>query len=127
MKTKEQLIQLYLENRKSIEAIKEKQSDIIGQLRVLAPHKEGEIITWVETDRRRNIGSIWHPVYKELPDVTHAAVCVGVTPRFSTIDDSFSYGYSFCPIKKDGHLSVNHAYPPSDYTWTGEYFKNPTN
>lgn len=127
MKTKEELIQSYVDLEKKRRSINEEQSNVIKELRGLAEHKVGEIIKWTETGRRKRTGgSIWRPEYKPLPDRERKAVLTRIEPHISMLGDKpdFYLIYCFCPIKEDGGVSLNRVHPSEGYEWTGEIHKD---
>ena len=96
------------------------------ELSKLAPHKVGEIIKWQEVKRERVGGSLWKPIYKDLPPVEKTAVLSRVTANVMLFgENALYYKYEFRSIKKDGFLSQNNARPFSDYEWTGEMYNEP--
>ena len=125
MKTKEQLIQLYLDNVKVIKTLQERQKSIIEELVELCPHKVGEIVKWRETGRTKNVGNFLHPQFKKLPDKDCTAVLSRVKTYFGMFDDSedMEYHYEFKGITKSGRASLYNVHPRGDYEWTGEYLK----
>ena len=126
MKTKEELIQSYVDLQKQRKSIDEKQSDIINELCGLAEHKVGEIVKWTETGRtKRTGGSIWRPEYKHLPDKERKAVLTRIEPHIYMFGEpKFDFIYCFNPIKEDGGVSANRVRPSDGYEWTGEIHKD---
>lgn len=79
--TQEELIQKYKENEDAVKALQASQRDVLKQLEAFYPHKVGEIIRWTEKGRKKKVGgSIWHPVYEQLPDKEHLAVLTLIKP-----------------------------------------------
>lgn len=118
---------------RTIKAYREQQSEAAKRIKeakaelvLLAPHKVGEIVKWVEKGRQKRVGgTIWHPKYEQQPDKEVVAVLTKVEAEVSTIcDTGLYYHYEFKPIKKDGGVSLNNVCPPKDYEWTGEVHKD---
>lgn len=88
-----------------------------------APHQKGDVVKWVETDRRKNVGSTWRPQFEALPDKEHKAAVTRIIPSISELkgETTVSYKYEFSPIKKDGCIANTTTYPRSNYEWTGEH------
>lgn len=126
--TQEELIQKYKENEDAVKALKASQIDVLKQLKAFYPHKEGEIVKWTEKGRKKRVGgSIWHPVYEQLPDKEHLAVLTDIKPSIWLWQDKpdLTYHMEFNEIRKDGELSKNHCYVDKDnMQWTGEIFKD---
>lgn len=98
-----------------------------AELAKLAPHKEGEIVTWVEKGKTKNVGNHWNPIYKQLPDKNIEAVLTNVEANIDTSRQHtrLSYTYTFKPIKKDGSVSQNQIYSyGKDIVWTGRIHKD---
>lgn len=97
---------------------------VLADLSKCAPHQVGDVIRWVEANRRKRIGGdSWHPVYEKLPDKECKAVVTRVYPSVSSLHNSaisVSYRYDFSPIKKDGGIANITVYPRGEYEWTGE-------
>ena len=127
MKTKEELIQSYVDLEKQRRSINEEQSNVIKELSGLSGHKVGEIIKWTEKGRtKRTGGSIWRPEYIQLPDKERKAVLTRIEPHIYIYGDktNFSFLYYFKPVKADGGVSTNRVIPRDDYEWTGEIHKD---
>jgi len=88
-----------------------------------APHRVGDVVKWVETNRRKNVGSTWHPKLEALPDREHKAIVTRIIPSVFEFkgETTVSYKYEFSPIKKDGGIANTSTYPRSGYEWTGEH------
>ena len=126
---KEELISKYVENKKAIDGLTKDNKDILKELTTFVEHKVGEIVKWTETGRRKRVGgSMWHPVYEDLPAKEHEAVLTKLSASIWVWTDnnpSLSYEYEFCPIKADGGVSKNRCYPNKDkIIWTGEIHKD---
>ncbi len=119
MKTKEELIELYVANTKEIKRLNEENHAILKELTTFSEHKVGEIVEWKEEIKKRIDGSIWKVIGEKL----NRAVLTRIDPRIwmgYKDDVSFRIGYEFNAVKKDGGISQNHTRPTVGYTWTGE-------
>lgn len=117
------LVDKYVEYKKEADAKQMAADEVLRKLSKLAPHQYGDIISWTE-QKEKNIGTMWHPKFVELPSVKKRAVLVNVNARVSFYRDDenrLGYRYDFKPIKKDGSLGQNFTYP-NNYEWTGEKY-----
>ena len=130
MNPEEELARKYLEYKDKEKEARRNANNTLDELAKLVPHKLGEIITWTETGRKRNVGgSFWHPKYEDLPDKDFKAVLTKVVPIVNrSFRDSSKvelyYKYHFKAIKKEGGISAYETYPNGNYTWTGEIHKD---
>lgn len=127
MTQKEQeLVEKYVAFKKAEDDARRNGMETLRVLSKLAPHKVGEIIKWQEVKRKRVGGSVWNPIYKDLPPVEKTAVLSRVTATVMLFSENdLYYKYEFRSIKKDGCLSQNNTHPCSDYEWTGEMYNEP--
>lgn len=118
---------------RTIKAYREQQSEAAkrikkakDELALLAPHKVGEIVKWVEKGRQRRVGgTIWHPKFEQQPDKEVVAVLTKVEAEINTtFDREPRYYYKFKPLKKDGGISQNSVYPRGELEWTGEIYES---
>lgn len=129
MNTKEELIKKYIENSNETERLKKERISILRELEMFSGHKVGEIVRWTEKNRRKRVGgTMWHPTYIDMPDKVHEAVVTNIT---TSVDVRFvkeptvRFRFEFKPIKNDGGISQNCAYPRSEeLEWTGEIHKD---
>lgn len=119
-KTKESLAGKYLEYKKAEKEAYENALNILNELSLFAEHPIGEIIKCVET-KSRNVGTPFHPIYKESKREVKAVV-VGHSIDVDRTKKVY-YGYKFRAIKADGGLCDNRYYPrESQIEWTGERY-----
>ena len=71
------LVDKYLDCKKAEEEAKRNGLNTLKELAAFAPHKVGEIVKWTK-HKRKNIGTIWHPNFVDLPPVEKKAVVVRV-------------------------------------------------
>lgn len=114
---------------RTIKAYREQQSEAAKRIKeakaelvLLAPHKVGEIVKWVEKGRQKRVGgTFWHPKYEQQLDKEVVAVLTKVEAEINTtFDREPRYYYEFKTIKKDGGVSQNSVYPRGELEWTGE-------
>ena len=130
--TEQELLRKYFEYKEEEKVARNNAEGILDELVCIAPHRVGEIVKWVETDRYKNVGgSIWSSKYMPLPDKERMAVVTKVEVFPSKLrggDAKVRYDYTFSPITVKGSISKNHVYPSGDIVWTGEihedYIKN---
>jgi len=123
MKTKEELLQQYVDNLNKIHRINEEQKEVLNELRNYADHKVGEIIKWtIPAYKARVGGDRWNPIYGEVPAKEKTAVLTKVNISVTNYNNRTNFGvsYNFSGIKKDGHVSQVSVWPRRDYVWTGE-------
>lgn len=122
--TKEEriLVDKFLDFKKTEDEARRNIKMTLGKLEKFAPHKVGEIVRWTE-HKRKNIGSMWHPNFIDLPPVEKMAVVTSIEVNVwkpSNKDACLDFRYEFRPIKKDGSISQNQCYPHNEIKWTGE-------
>lgn len=123
MKAKElQLANQYIEYERKLAEITDNMSATLEELKTLAPHKKGEVITYKKADELAS----WVKLLQKLPPQEYRAVLTKVEVKVwqwgQMKAPNIMYQYSFSPIKKDGSISKNHCYP-SNYEWTGETYE----
>ena len=119
------LVDKYLVCKNAEEEAKKNRLNALKELATLAPHKVGEVIKWTE-HKRKNIGTMFHPNFVDLPPVEKKAVVARVEAdvwKWKDNDATLYYKYEFRPFKKDGGISSNQCYPNKDIIeWTGEMY-----
>ena len=119
------LVDKYLVCKKAEEEAKSNKLNALKELAALAPHKVGEVVKWTE-NKRKNMGTSWHPNFVDLPPVEKKVVVVRVVAAVWHLTDSeptLYYIYEFRPFKKDGGVSLNQCYPNKDIIeWTGDIY-----
>ena len=118
------LVDKYLDCKKAEEEAKRNRLNALKELATLAPHKVGEVVKWTE-HKRKNIGTMWHPNFVDLPPVEKKAVVTRVEAdvwQWKDNEPTLHYKYEFRPFKKDGGVSLNQCYPNKDIEWTGETY-----
>lgn len=104
----------------------ENAQNVLNELAMLAPHNVGEIVKWIE-ERRKNVGSFFHPHYVTMPPVEKKAVLTSVKAKvniWTKGEVTLRYDYTFRLIKKDGTICQQICHPHSDYEWTNEVHKD---
>ena len=133
MKTKEELIDEYVNNETRIRELKKNNLDILTEIRKFYEHQIGEIGKWTEKGRKKNVGGILNPKFEELPNKEHCAVLTSIEPIISVWLNSevtFNWKIRFREIKKDGTISsrvirgIDVPEDPKCITWTGEIHKD---
>lgn len=119
------LVDKYLDYKKAEKEAKRNSVKILKELEAFAPHKVGEIVKWTEY-KKKNLGSIFHPNFVDLPPVEKKAVVARIEVNVWDWEDDdvkLTYLYEFRPFKKNGDVSLNQCYPNRDsIEWTGEVY-----
>lgn len=119
------LVDEYLVFKKAEEEARSNRLNVLKELAVLAPHKVGEVVKWIER-KRKNLGNFWNPNFVDLPPVDKKAVVTRVEAdvwKWKDGDATLTYKYEFRLIKKDGGVSLNLCFPNKDIIeWTGEIY-----
>lgn len=119
------LVDKYLDYKEAEQEARRNSLNVLDELAALAPHKVGEIVKWTE-HKRKNIGTMWHPNFVDLPPVEKKAVVARVEAdvwKWKDSEPTLHYKYEFKPFKKDGGVSLNQCYPDKDIIeWTGEMY-----
>ena len=119
------LVDKYLDCKKAEEEARRNRLNALKELVTLAPHKVGEVVKWIE-HKRKNIGTMFHPNFVDLPPVEKKAVVARVEVdvwQWKDNEPTLHYKYEFRPFKKDGGVSLNLCFPDKDIIeWTDEIY-----